>query len=117
VGFRQDTRAFYEGLDTFVLSSHREGLPNVLLEAMAVSTAVLATRVGGVERVVQQNENGLLIEPGSSEQIYAGLKQLMNSAEQRQKFSQRGLASVTKHWSFSKRMDAIVKVYEEVLRK
>lgn len=117
VGFRQDTRAFYEGLDTFVLSSHREGLPNVLLEAMAVGTPVLATRVGGVERVVQQNENGLLIEPGSSEQIYAGLKQLMNSAEQRQKFSQRGLASVTKHWSFSKRMDAIVKVYEEVLRK
>src|SRR6056297_3528152 len=64
LGFCADTRAFLERLDLFVLSSLREGLPNALLEAMAMEVPVVATRVGGVPRVVRHGTNGLLVEPG-----------------------------------------------------
>lgn len=117
IGFQQNTKAFYESLDTFVLSSHREGLPNVVLEAMSVGTPVLATRVGAVERVVQHGQNGLLMESGSTEQIYNGLKRLLNSQKMRQEFRQRGIASINQHWSFARRMDKVTEVYDDVLER
>jgi glycosyltransferase involved in cell wall biosynthesis len=116
LGFVEDTRAFFEGLDIFVLSSYREGLPNVVLEAMAVGASVIATRVGGVERVVEHNTNGLTINPGSVDEIYAALKDLADSAEKRSQLATEARATIENSWSFSKRMDAVVRVYEDTTR-
>ena len=115
LGFRKDTRGFFEGLDAFVLSSHREGLPNVLLEAMAVGVPVIATRVGGVERVIQDNINGLLISSGSAEEIHTALKRIVTSKRDREALSSAGIASIENKWSFSTRMDAVVSVYRTIL--
>ena len=51
LGFRSDTTDLYQAMDMFVLNSDREGLPNVLLEAMALEVPVVATRVGGIPKV------------------------------------------------------------------
>src|SRR5947209_4680203 len=59
-GYSADTRPIYEAMDIFVLSSLREGLPNVVLEAMALEIPVLATRIAGVPRLIQDGSNGLL---------------------------------------------------------
>ena len=115
LGFRKDTRGFFEGLDAFVLSSHREGLPNVLLEAMAVGVPVIATRVGGVERVVQDNINGLLISSGSVEEIHTALKRIITSKQDREALRSAGIASIENKWSFSKRMDAVVDIYQNIM--
>ena len=65
LGYRPETCGLYEAMDVFALSSLREGLPNVLLEAMALEVPVVATRVAGVPRLIHDGENGLLVEPGS----------------------------------------------------
>ena len=57
-GFQADPKPYYEALDVFALSSLREGLPNVLLEAMALDVPVVATRISGVPRLVQDGRNG-----------------------------------------------------------
>ncbi|HVG90973.1 MAG TPA: glycosyltransferase, partial [Alphaproteobacteria bacterium] len=49
LGYQSDARALFEALDIFALSSLREGLPNVVLEAMAMEVPVVATRCGGME--------------------------------------------------------------------
>ena len=114
LGFQCDTAAFYEKLDIFVLSSHREGLPNVLLEAMAMGTPVIATRVGGVERVVQDESNGLLIPSGSVEAIHSAIKRL-TCKRARSQLACEAVMSIDRQWSFTKRMELIANLYQDAL--
>src|SRR5262249_18451947 len=64
-GYQADVRDCLEAMDVFVLSSLREGLPNVVLEAMALEVPVVATRIAGVPRVIRDQGDGVLVEPGS----------------------------------------------------
>lgn len=59
----EDLADLYRDADVFVLSSDTEGMPNVVLEAMASGLPVVAARVGGVEEVLRSEENGLLFDP------------------------------------------------------
>ena len=59
----------YSSLDLLVLSSHTEGMPNVLLEAMHFDVPVVATAVGGVPEILQEPGSGRLSVPGSAEDL------------------------------------------------
>jgi glycosyltransferase involved in cell wall biosynthesis len=63
LGYRSDVRDVFADLDLFVLSSDTEGLPNVVLEAMALGVPVVATAVGGTPELVRDGVTGILISP------------------------------------------------------
>jgi glycosyltransferase involved in cell wall biosynthesis len=63
-GARSDTPAMLAAFDAFALTSSSEGLPLVLLEAMATRLPVVATSVGGVPDLVQHEVTGYLVDPG-----------------------------------------------------
>jgi glycosyltransferase involved in cell wall biosynthesis len=63
-GARDDVEAVMAAFDVFALTSHSEGLPLVLLEAMAMRLPVLSTAVGGVPDLVEHDTTGFLVEPG-----------------------------------------------------
>ena len=90
LGYRADLPAWYEAMDVFALSSLREGLPNVLLEAMALETPVVATRIAGVPRLVRHEENGLLVEPGAVEELAAALGRLLRDDGLRGRLARAG---------------------------
>jgi glycosyltransferase involved in cell wall biosynthesis len=115
LGYRSDTADWYEAMDVFVLSSLREGLPNVVLEAMALETPVVATRIAGVPRVIRDGENGLLVEPGDVNQLTAALAGLLAAQEKRSAFAAAGRRTVEESFSFSRRMEKIRAVYDELL--
>ena len=68
LGYQSLLRDYYEALDAYVLPSLSEGLPNVVLEAMAFSRPVIATSVGSTPEVVT-SETGWLVSPGQAKEL------------------------------------------------
>jgi len=84
-GNRPDIHRFLNTADIFVLPSRWEGLPVALLEAMSVGLPVVATHVEGVEEVVQNEAEGLLVPPGDPEALAAALIELIGRGEARRR--------------------------------
>jgi len=87
--------------DIFVLPSHLEGTPNILLEAMACGLPVIATKVGGVEEIITNQQNGLLIQPGSSNEIENALSLILKGPMLKKSMAQGALSTISTqfaHW-------------------
>jgi glycosyltransferase involved in cell wall biosynthesis len=112
LGYRSDVPDLYEAMDVFALSSLREGLPNVLLEAMALEVPVVATRVAGVPRLITPGVNGLLVAPGEVEELAQALNRLLVDAGLRQRLRRNGRETVETRYSFAARMDKVRAVYD-----
>jgi glycosyltransferase involved in cell wall biosynthesis len=117
LGYCSDPRAVYEALDVFVLSSIREGLPNVLLEAMALEVPVVATRIAGVPRLIEDGTNGLLIPPASQPDLTRALTRLCADAPLRTELSRAGRQTVEGRYSFARRMEKIGALYDRLLSR
>lgn len=115
VGQLKDPRAFFQACDLFVLSSLSEGLPNVVLEAMALETPVLATRVGEVPLVVTHEQDGILVEPDDEEALAREITRLAQDAELRRRLAFAARATVERSFSFGERIQREVAVYDLVL--
>jgi glycosyltransferase involved in cell wall biosynthesis len=76
LGFVEDIRLFLAASDVLVLPSHREGFPNVVLQAGAMELPVIASDINGCNEVIEQGKNGWLVRPGDSQ----SLKQAMREA-------------------------------------
>ena len=77
VGYQANTIDWYEAMDVFALSSITEASPNVVLEAMAMEVPVVATRIAGVPRMIEDGVNGLLVEPGDVDGLARALATLL----------------------------------------
>jgi glycosyltransferase involved in cell wall biosynthesis len=115
LGHRADTPALYEAMDAYALSSLREGLPNALLEAMAMEVPVVATRVAGVPRLVEDGAGGLLVAPGSEDDLTRALARLLGDPELRARLGRGGRAAVAGRYSFEARMQKVRALYDELL--
>jgi glycosyltransferase involved in cell wall biosynthesis len=115
VGFQAQTTPLYEAMDVFVLSSIREGLPNVVLEAMAMEVPVIATKVAGIPRLIQDGENGLLIEPGSTQGLFNALIMLRGDTFLRARLARSARETIERNHSFAARMNKIHTLYERLL--
>jgi glycosyltransferase involved in cell wall biosynthesis len=114
-GYCADLAGWYEAMDVFGLSSLREGLPNVLLEAMALEVPVVATRVAGVPRLVEDGANGLLVEPGSAEALAGALGRLLGDPALRDRLAAAGRRTVEGRYSFAARMRKVAALYDALL--
>lgn len=72
LGFREDIIDIINCLDIFVLPSYHEGIPMALLEAMALGKAVVATNVGGIKEIIEDNVSGLLVGSGDPRALALG---------------------------------------------
>ncbi|KAI5913107.1 glycosyltransferase [Azoarcus sp. PA01] len=78
-----ELRRYYVAADVLVLASSREGWPNVLLEAMACGTPVVATRVWGMPEIVAAPEGGVLVPQRTVPALQAGLEALLSAPPDR----------------------------------
>lgn len=114
-GYAADVSRWFEAMDVFVLSSLREGLPNVVLEAMALETPLVATRIAGVPRLVSDGENGLLVEPDDVPALAAAMRRMLVDLTLASTLAAAARRTIERSYSFSVRMDKVCRVYDEML--
>lgn len=92
VGVRLDMPDILRASDLFVLSSVWEGLPMVILEALAAGCPIVSTAVGGVPSAVVDGETGLLVPPRSPEALAGAMERVVIDEKLRQRLSAAGMA-------------------------
>jgi glycosyltransferase involved in cell wall biosynthesis len=127
LGTREDPEAFYPALDVVALTSHNEGTPLTLIEAMANERPVIATAVGGVvdllgERLADGEgytvcERGLSVENSNLAGFAAGLNRLVRDRELRNELGRRGRKFVVQNYAKERLIKDISSLYKQLLRE
>ena len=87
-------QSYYEQADILALPSYAEGLPVVLMEAMAMQVPVLASRIAGIPELVDDGESGLLLTPGDSVQLALAIERLSEDPDLREQMGQQAQRKV-----------------------
>lgn len=113
IGERGNIPSWLSALDIFALPSLWEGLPNALLEAMAIGLPVVATRVDGIPEAISHEISGALCEPKDSQSLFIPLQDLIVDADYRQRLGECARLVVNEHF---KLVDMLQKYEEAYLR-
>jgi glycosyltransferase involved in cell wall biosynthesis len=103
---------FHHALDLFVQASDYEGTPNVILEAMALETPVVATEVGGTGEVIEDGVHGLLVPPRDTRALAAAIERTLADPEATRRRVRAARARVERELSFDARMRTVEAIYE-----
>jgi glycosyltransferase involved in cell wall biosynthesis len=87
--------------DVFVLPSFAEGVPVVLMEAMAAGVPVVATRIAGVAELVDDGRSGLLVPPGDTGALAAAIDELLTDPDKRAAFGRAGREKVATEFNIA----------------
>lgn len=109
--------ALYNEFDAFVLPSHTEGLPRVVLEAQATATPIVATRVGGVPEVITDGETGLLCDVQDPDCLADCIDRLATDPDLRETLARQGRDAVVESWGWSQLYDRYETALGEVVNR
>ena len=110
-GFRDDVPELMHCLDIFCLTSRSEGVPNVIMEAMAAGCPVIATRVGGIPDLVKDGENGLLVESEDVDGFAQAVNFLLNNPECAARLGRNGRTLVSRLYNCQTIADQLGQMY------
>jgi glycosyltransferase involved in cell wall biosynthesis len=117
LGWRSDIPHVLSCIDIFVLPSLHEGMPNVILEAMAAGLPVVATNVGGTPEVVVDGETGFLVPPRDPKALADAIVRLINDPELRKRFGQAGRERIEKHFTIQETVRKTEALYSRLLKE
>jgi glycogen synthase len=109
---REELPDLYRSSDVFVFPSHDEGMPNVVLEAMASGLPIVATRVPGNDELVR--DNGTLVPPGDLRAFAEALAPLLTGESQRRAWGARSRALALAHYSWAAPAAAYERLFTEI---
>jgi glycosyltransferase involved in cell wall biosynthesis len=101
-------------LDIFVLASHREGRPTSIMEAMASGLPVVATRVGSIPELVAEGRTGLLVDPGSTDELARAIGTLSGDEALRRRFAEEARRIAVEELSLDRMIEQYADFYEKI---
>jgi len=115
-GFRSDVARVMGAFDVFVLSTHFEGLPLVILEAMAMELPVVATAVNGIPELITSDSVGLLAPHEDEEKLAGQLLALLRDPARARRVAAGGRELVERQFSARAFGESIAALYVDALR-
>jgi glycosyltransferase involved in cell wall biosynthesis len=100
--------------DIFVNPSYSEGLPTSILEAGSVGIAIIATKVGGTDEIIENQKNGILIEPGDTQALKSSLEMLIDDVNLRIKIGTNVQKTVVEKFDWDIIMEKYIKLFGEL---
>jgi glycosyltransferase involved in cell wall biosynthesis len=117
LGARRDMAHVIAGCNLFCLPTYREGLPKVLLEAMACGRACVATDVPGCREAIRDGDNGLLVPARDAEALARAIRHLLERPELRRKMGIRGRERAEMEFAREKVNAETLEVFQALLRE
>jgi glycosyltransferase involved in cell wall biosynthesis len=115
LGWHPEIPEFLKDADLFVLPSLWEGMPNVVLEAMASGVPTVATEVGGTPELVLEGETGVLVPPADSDALARSIITLLQDRELRSRMGQQALERAQSQFSPARMIERNEQLYAELL--
>lgn len=112
IGPRKDIENLLDISDYLVLPSKYEGFPNVVMEAMASKTFVIATDVGGTRELINNNKTGILVKKSINEDIKNGISQYLKSFSEEEKIIKNQAYGFIKSFSIEKLVEKNIDIYK-----
>jgi glycosyltransferase involved in cell wall biosynthesis len=117
VDFTSEIATYYFVMDILVLPTHREGFPNVVLEAQAAARPVVTTRATGASDSVCDGVTGLLVPVGDAVALADALMKLLSDRELAQRMGRAGRERVIREFSHEAVWEALAELYRELLHQ
>jgi len=114
-GHLNEVKPYYDAADVFVLPSHSEGSPFVLLEAMAANLPVVATAVGGVPEMVENNLSALLVPPNAPQTMAEAIARVLTDPQLRDALTSAASTLVSTRYSPETYVRALLEIYRETI--
>ncbi|MEN8136797.1 MAG: glycosyltransferase [Thermodesulfobacteriota bacterium] len=115
LGNRTDVDNLLPHADLFVLSSRREGLPMVLLEAMSCRLPVVSTSVGGIPEVIRDGVNAFLVAPEDPEDLAQKIETMLAKPEMAEDIGTSNREMVAAEYSMAKTAEQYSQLYEQIM--
>ncbi len=118
VGYKSqaEVREYFEQTDVFVSSSFAEGVPVVLMEAMAAGVPVVAPQIAGVSELVENNVSGYIVPAGDTDSFTQSIEKLLNDCELRNKFGTAGRNKVETEFNLNIEAQKLYKIMSKTLQ-
>lgn len=116
-GYREDVEELMAIMDIFVLTSLREGLPRVLVQAAAVGVPSVAFNVDGVPEIIRDNHNGFLVRARDIGQLVNRIEKYIDKKELVLSHGQKGREFTKDKWSIEDMVDKIDKIYQDLVQE
>ncbi|MBN8579491.1 MAG: glycosyltransferase family 4 protein [Anaerolineae bacterium] len=107
----KDLPAYYSLMDVFVHPSLRDGMPNVVLEAMACGKTVIATPVGGVLDIIEDSINGFFVNVNDTQDLAEKMAEVLNQPDKRESIGKSARETVLNQFTLEKELRANLQIY------
>jgi glycosyltransferase involved in cell wall biosynthesis len=116
-GFRDDIFDVTNAFDIFVISSHHEGVPMSLLEAMSLKKAIVSTAVGGINEVIENGVSGLLVEPDSPDALAGACLRILDDTDLKNLLENAAAKRIEGEFAIGALRQRMIALYREVIER
>ena len=109
---QQQVLDWYARADAFVLPSFAEGIPVVLMEAMACGIPCVTTRITGIPELIRDGLDGLLVTPSDTNELTTAMGRLMGDEELRERLARDGRERVREGYNLERNVDRLGRIFE-----